>query len=350
MRHPFAHKPLIHAIFLMEDSSWEGVLRVKANDLLVSIVVPVYRSGSQLHVLHERLRSAMSSCQIRYELILVEDAGGDDSWSIIEALSERDSSVLGIRLNKNFGQHNALLCGLDHASGDVVVTLDDDLQHPPELVPDLIDSLLEEDYDLVYAPPIVERQSFVRNMLSRSTKLFMKLVLGAGHATHVSAFRVFRSSLLSVVRDHRSPNVNIDILLSWGTSNVGVVPVNFDRRGEGESGYTHAKLLKHAFNLLTGYSTLPLRISSLIGLAFALFGLLVLIYVVTVRLMTSDPVPGFAFLASLIAIFSGVQLVAIGLIGEYLARIYERSMDRPPYLIAQIKGAEQSAKHVSHES
>ena len=130
-------------------------MRVKANDLLVSIVVPVYRSGSQLHVLHERLRSAMSSSQIRYELILVEDAGGDDSWSIIEALSERDSSVLGIRLNKNFGQHNALLCGLDHASGDVVVTLDDDLQHPPELVPDLIDSLLEEDYDLIYAPPIL---------------------------------------------------------------------------------------------------------------------------------------------------------------------------------------------------
>lgn len=335
MRHPFAHKPLIHAIFLMKESSWEGVLRVKANDLLVSIVVPVYRSSSQLHVLHERLRSAMSSSQIRYELILVEDAGGDDSWSVIQEIASQDRCVRGLRLNKNFGQHNALLCGLDRASGDVIVTIDDDLQHPPEVLPELITFLITAEFDLVYAPPIAERQRFIRNLLSRSTKLFMQTILGADHATHVSALRVFRSSLLAVVRNQRSPNVNIDILLSWGTSNVGVKPVNFEVRHSGESGYTASKLLKHAFNLLTGYSTLPLRISSLVGLALALFGFLVLIYVVAIRLMTTDPVPGFAFLASLVAMFSGAQLVAIGLIGEYLARIYERTMERPAYLVAE---------------
>ena len=303
--------------------------------MLVSLVIPVYRSGKQLESLYQRTRAALGAAGIRYELIFVEDAGGDDSWSVIETIAGRDQSVLGVRLNKNFGQHNALLCGLDLATGDVVVTMDDDLQHPPEVLPELIAFLMAEEFDLVYAPPIAERQGIVRNLLSRSTKLFMKTILGADHATHVSALRVFRASLLEVVRNQRSPNVNIDILRSWGTSNVGVKPVNFEPRLSGESGYTPSKLLKHAFNLLTGYSTLPLRISSLIGLAFALFGFLVLIYVVAIRLMTADPVPGFAFLASLVAIFSGAQLVAIGLIGEYLARIYERTMERPAYLVAE---------------
>jgi hypothetical protein len=160
--------------------------------------------------------------------------------------------------------------------------------------------------------------------------------MGVQVASSVSAFRAFRSPLIQAFDKYQSPTVNIDVLLSWSTASFAAVRVRQDKRAAGQSGYTLGKLVIHAFNMLTGFSTLPLQIASFAGFAFALFGFFLLTYVVGRYLAYGAAVPGFAFLASMIAIFSGVQLFAIGIIGEYLGRVHLRTMNRPPYFVDQV--------------
>jgi undecaprenyl-phosphate 4-deoxy-4-formamido-L-arabinose transferase len=157
--------------------------------------------------------------------------------------------------------------------------------------------------------------------------------MGTETARHISAWRVFNASLKSAFEHYRSPSVNIDVMLTWATTNFSMVRVRHDPRKVGVSGYTVRALIRHAFNMMTGFSPLPLQIASVIGLVFASFGIIVLAYVLIIYFVWGAVVQGFAFLASIIAIFSGAQLLAIGVIGEYLSRIHFRTMDRPPYVI-----------------
>ena len=175
----------------------------------------------------------------------------------------------------------------------------------------------------------------LRNMASRITKLALQSAMGVESASKVSAFRAFRASLREAFSSYRSPSVNIDVLLTWGTSRFASVDVRQDDRHSGDSGYSLRKLVAHAINMMTGFSVLPLQIASLVGVLFGLTGFAILAYVVARFLLYGSSVPGFTFLASLIAIFSGVQLLAIGVFGEYLARMHFRSMDRPPYAEAE---------------
>jgi undecaprenyl-phosphate 4-deoxy-4-formamido-L-arabinose transferase len=297
-----------------------------------SIVIPVYRSGSILPKLLARLTPVMERYPGGFEVIFVEDCGGDDSWEVIQALAAADPRVRGIRMSRNYGQHNAVLCGIRGARGDKIVTVDDDLQHPPEELPKLI-AKLDEGFDVVYGPPIEEQHGFFRDLASQVTKMALQHAMGASTARHVSALRVFRAQLREAFAAYRSPSVNIDVLLTWATTRFTAVPVRHDPRSEGESGYSMRKLVNHAINMMTGFSTVPLQIASVTGFAFALFGFLILAYVVGRYLFDGGGVPGFPFLASIIAIFSGVQLFALGVIGEYLARMHFRTMERPAYVV-----------------
>lgn len=296
----------------------------------ISAIVPVYRSQAMLPELHRRLVGALEQIGRPFEIILVEDCGGDDSWSVIEQLAAADPRVLGLRLARNYGQHNALLCGIRAARGELVVTLDDDLQNPPEEIHRLL-ARLDEGYDVVYGSPQAETHGFLRDQASRITKLALQGAMGVESASKVSAFRVFRARLREAFAAYRSPSVNIDVLLTWGTTRFGSVLVRQDERAVGDSGYTLRKLINHAINMMTGFSVLPLQVASVLGLAFGSMGFLVLLYVLLRYLVDGSAVPGFPFLASIIAIFSGVQLFALGIFGEYLARMHFRSMERPPY-------------------
>ncbi len=300
----------------------------------LSIVIPVYRAGATLVDLYQTIVNEVGSETQDFELILVEDCGGDDSWTVIHELVEKDSRIRGIRLSRNYGQHNALLCGIRAARGDVIVTMDDDLQHPPKELSKLL-AKLSDGYDVVYGTPEKEPHGLFRGLASKVTKWVLQNAMGAETASNVSAFRAFRSKLRDAFIDYRSLNVNIDVMLTWATTNFASVVVCHDPRRAGESGYTVSKLIRHAINMMTGFSTLPLRIASVTGFIFALFGFLVLVYVLVRYLLIGAVVPGFAFLASIVAIFSGVQLLALGIIGEYLARIHFQTMDRPAYVIAE---------------
>jgi glycosyltransferase involved in cell wall biosynthesis len=300
----------------------------------LSLVIPVFRSQAVLPELHRRLIAVLEPLELSFEILLVEDCGGDDSWGVIQDLAMQDNRIRGLRLARNYGQHNALLCGIRAAKGEVIVTIDDDLQNPPEEVPKLLGKLAEG-FDVVYGSPQNETHGFFRNQASRITKLALEGSMGVETASMVSPFRVFRTRLREAFVAHHSSSVNIDVLLTWGTSRFSSVKVRQDERTVGDSGYGLKKLIKHAINMLTGFSVLPLQIASLLGIAFGSMGFFILAYVVGRYLIEGSAVQGFPFLASIIAIFSGVQLFSLGIIGEYLARMYFRSMALPPYTIRE---------------
>ena len=298
----------------------------------ISVVVPVYNSELTLSDLAERLGKVLPGLTDEYELILVNDGSQDQSWTVVRQLSERHAWIRGIDLMRNYGQHSALLVGIREAAHDVIVTMDDDLQNPPEEIPVLLDKL-NQGYDVVYGSPQKMRQSLWRNVASAFTKLALKSSMGIETARQSSAFRAFRSILRNAFESYRGGFVSVDALLTWATKRFSAVKVRHSHRERGVSNYTFWKLVTHAVNMLTGFSTLPLQLASFLGFAFTLFGVAVLIYVVGRYLILGHSVPGFPFLASVIAIFAGVQLFAIGIIGMYLARMHFRLMGRPPYSI-----------------
>ncbi len=300
----------------------------------LSVVIPVYRSQATLPELHRRLVAVLEPIEPAFEIILVEDCGGDDSWRVIQDIARQDDRFWGMQLARNYGQHNALLCGIRAARGEVIVTIDDDLQNPPEEIPKIL-AKLAEGYDVVYGSPQNETHGFFRNQASRITKLALQGAMGVESASKVSAFRAFRTRLRQAFDAYRSPTVNIDALLTWGTTRFAAVNVRQDERTVGDSGYGLKKLINHAINMMTGFSILPLQIASLLGLLFGSMGFFILAYVLVRYLIGGSSVPGFPFLASIIAIFSGVQLFALGIFGEYLARMHFRSMERPPYTLLE---------------
>ena len=298
----------------------------------LSVVVPVYGSAPILPELVRRLAPELSRIASNYELILVNDSSPDRSWTVIEQLQAEHRWIHGINLMRNYGQHNALLCGIRAAKHDVIVTMDDDLQHPPEEIPKLL-AMLAQGYDVVYGTPEHEQHGFGRDVASLLTKLALQNVMGAEIARQVSAFRAFRAEVATAFEHYQSSFVSIDVLLTWGTSRFAATPVRHESRKQGASGYTFRKLLTHAMNMMTGFTTLPLQMASLVGFAFTLFGFAILVYVLVRYFTSGNPVPGFPFLASIIALFSGAQLFALGIIGEYLSRMHFRTMQKPPYAV-----------------
>jgi undecaprenyl-phosphate 4-deoxy-4-formamido-L-arabinose transferase len=215
--------------------------------------------------------------------------------------------------------------------------MDDDLQHPPEEIPKLL-AAVRAGFDVVYGAPERARHGVLRNLASAATKIVLKGAMGAATARRVSAFRVFHARLREAFAEFGSPLVSIDVLLTWGTTRFTHVLVRHEPRRVGASNYTVRKLLVHALNMMTGFSVAPLRLASLLGFLFTLFGMGVLGYVVVRYLTIGSAVPGFAFLASVIALFSGAQLFALGVLGEYLGRVHARTLDRPVYAVRERAG------------
>lgn len=300
----------------------------------ISVIIPVYRSSESLPELLAELNRVLPTLADAFEVVMVDDASPDDSWRVVQGLAAQYPFVRGIQLMRNYGQHNALLCGIRAARCELIVTMDDDLQHPPDQIPALL-AELNKGFDVVYGAPQEEQHGLLRDLASQMTKWALQGAMGVEIARKVGAFRIFRTNLRDAFERFHGPNVSIDVLLTWGTTRFSAVSVEHHTRKYGQSNYTFRKLVRHALNMITGFSVLPLQIASLIGFLFFGFGVLVLVYVLGRYLVAGTPVAGFPFLASIIALFAGAQLFALGIIGEYLARMYLRSMDRPVYTVRQ---------------
>jgi undecaprenyl-phosphate 4-deoxy-4-formamido-L-arabinose transferase len=296
----------------------------------VSVVVPVFNAEATLDELVDRIEATLAGTL--FEIVLVNDGSADGSWQRIVALAAEHPSVRGLGLSRNFGQHNALLAGVRAARCDVIVTLDDDLQNPPEEIPKLL-AQLGNGTDLVYGTPAVRQHKPWRNLSARLVRVGLKSAAGAEFAASVSPFRAFFADLRDASGSFVGPFVSLDVLLSWATTQVGAVEVEHAERKVGASTYSFGKLVSLAMTMLTGFSTRPLRVASLIGLAATGLGLLMLVYVVVRFFIDGNPVPGFPLLASMIAIFSGAQLFALGIMGEYIGRMHVRTMSQPAYVV-----------------
>jgi glycosyltransferase involved in cell wall biosynthesis len=304
----------------------------------LSVVIPAYRSPPTVAEIPNRVREATAGVASDVEFVFIDDGSPDDTWERLTAIAAADSSVRIVRLLRNYGQHNAIAAGLQHAHGELILTMDDDLQNPPDQIP-LLFAALDTDVDLVYGSPIDHQQTRARNMASRMIKRLMAAGLGPDVNPGMSTFRLFRSALLPAFAGQRDPFGSIDVILSWSTSNVSVVPVRFDGRAGGQSGYTLRRLVRHTLNMLTGYSAAPLRFVSALGVFASFVGFALLAYVLIRYAIDRSTVPGFSFLAAAITLFSGVQLLCIGVLGEYMGRIHFRSMGRPPFIVRTVRGA-----------
>jgi glycosyltransferase involved in cell wall biosynthesis len=300
----------------------------------VSVVIPVYNSREILPRLVDELLAVLARHTSEHEVLLVNDGSPDGSWSVVCELAAAHPALRGLDLMRNYGQHNAILCGLRAARHPLVITMDDDLQHPPAEIPRLL-ARLTPDVDVVYGTPQQEQHGLWRPLASRITKLALQSAMGAETARKVSAFRLLRRDLRLAFAEYTSPYVSIDVLLTWATTRFVALPVSHAPRASGESNYTLRTLIKHALTMTTGFSVLPLHFATLVGFLFTLLGFVLLVFVIVRRIVEGQVVPGFAFLAAAISIFSGAQLFALGIIGEYLARMHFRSMNKPTYVVRE---------------
>ncbi len=300
----------------------------------LSIVVPVYRGESLIEPLVERFRKSLPGISGEYEVILVNDGSPDGSWDAIQQLTKKYEWVRGISLMRNYTQQNATLCGIRAARYEITVTMDQDLQHQPEDIPLLL-AELEKGFDVVYGVPKKLPNGFIRNLLTTNIKQILANVVGVPSLKYISAFCAFRTHLRNAFENFQSSSVIIDLLLSWGTTRFTSVPVNIVEAGD--SNYNFRSLLRYTLLILMSFSNKPLRLASWIGFVMTMFGIGVFIYVLFTYFVVGS-LPGFPFLASIIALFSGAQLFALGIFGEYLALMFDRSMDHPPYVIKQSAG------------
>jgi len=300
----------------------------------VSVVIPCYRSRDSLEALVDGLSQTLQTHADRFEIVLVVDGSPDDTAAVAERLAATRPYLRVLLLRRNYGQHNALLAGIRAVTYDVTVTMDDDLQHPPSELPTLLAALADPSVDLVYGIPELEEHGVLRSFGSRSVKAALA-ASGVPNARDVSAFRAFRTPLREAFETVQDSSANVDVMLSWATMSVVGVRVRMDRRPNGRSGYSPARLVRHSFNMITGYSDAPLRLVSYLGFSCALLGLVLLCVVVIDFVTGRTTVAGFTTVASMIALFSGAQMLSIGILGEYLGRLHFRSMGRPTYVVAR---------------
>jgi len=299
----------------------------------ISVVVPCYRSAATLPELVRRLLVELPKVASVYEVILVVDGSPDHTYAVARELEKTNPDLVrSVLLRRNYGQHNALIAGLCRARYEVTVTIDDDLQHRPEELPKLLAPLSDPLVDLVYGVPREEEHGFFRSLASRAVKAGLA-VAEVPSANDVSAFRALRTDLRDGFAHVADQLGNLDVLLSWTTSSIEKAEVEMSQRESGTSNYTFFKLVRHAMNMITGYGTVPLKMVTWLGLGVSLLGFLMLAVVLVRYLLGGIEVAGFATLASMTALFSGVIMLSLGILGEYLGRLHFRSMQRPTFLV-----------------
>jgi len=297
----------------------------------VSIVVPVYGGSAALPELCSRLDAAMRTAGLDYEVILVDDRGQTEAWSVISTVATRHPQVRGLRLGRNFGQHAATICGISYARGKWIVTMDDDLEHPPESVPALL-AAGNDDYPLIYGVFEKRTHATYRNLSSELMRRMLKRAFPDLNEDYCS-FRAIHAPLAKQLDRFGFNRPYIDGMLSWLTSSTRSVNVPHEQRQHGESTYTMRKLLSHAANIFVTFSYLPLRIATFGGAMLAGISFLYLLYVIYGRLSGSIANPGYASLMSVVLFACGIQLLILGVVGEYVGRLMGATFRRPVYVV-----------------
>ncbi len=304
----------------------------------VSFVIPCYRSAKTITgVVDEIFATMAGSKEYEYEIILVNDASPDDTFEVIRGLCEVHSEVSGLNLAKNFGQHAALMAGMRHATGDIVVCLDDDGQTPADEVGKLLDKLASG-YDVVYAKYQHKQHSGFRNFGSKVNELMTRVMLGKPKELYVSSYFAAKRFIIDNVLTYENSYAYVIGLILRATKNIANVDVTHRERVEGTSGYTIKKLFGLWFNGFTAFSIKPLRIATFIGVICACGGFLYGLYTIIKRFVLPDIPLGYSATMSALVFIGGMLMLMLGLIGEYIGRIYISMNHSPQYVIRDYVG------------
>ena len=299
----------------------------------LTIVIPVYNSEDSLSRLTDHLVNSLSG-DYKLEIILVNDCSNDNSEKICIALYEKYNSIVKFySLSKNVGEHNAVMAGLNYTTGDFIVIMDDDFQNPISEVIKLVEYAKEQSYDVVYTYYDRKQHHFLRNLGSKFNDKVANVMLKKPKDLYLSSFKLISKFLVKEIIKYDLPFPYIDGLILRTTNNIGKIQVHHQERNVGKSGYTLTKLVSLWLNMFTNFSILPLRISIYIGFIFAFLGMVLGIYTVVEKLSNPSLPVGFAALAVAVFMFAGVQLISLGMIGEYIGRIFLSQNKRPQYTI-----------------
>lgn len=301
---------------------------------IISVVIPVYNSADTLEELNNRLVLLLEDLVgPQYEIIFVNDGSTDSSWKLLRQIASEKEKVIAINLTRNFGQHNALMCGFSQARGIYVVTIDDDLQIPPEEIAKIFEEI-QSGYDIVYGVYGQKQHSAFRNFSSRLLQYFYRKTFNIDLG--ITSFRIIRQEIVQFILNYEKSFTYIDGLIAWFTKNIGNVNVEHQKRRTGTSGYSLKNLIMLALNMLTNFSIVPLQLASLTGFAFSLAGFFLGTYFLLKKIFWGISVSGFSSIIVAITMFSGVQLLTIGILGEYIGRIHINASKRPQYAIKDI--------------
>ncbi len=315
----------------------------KKQDVQYSVVVPVYNSEGSLRLLHERLGKVFETLNSTWELVLVNDCSKDNSRTVMQELASKDQKVTAVNLMNNFGQHNAIMCGLSFAKGKYIVTMDDDLQHPPEEILKLAKTIASRGLAVVYGQYKQKKHGWFRDFVSHTVNNVISKITGSGYK--VTSFRILGHSVVKKLLTFKQYNVMIDVLIkdTVGKRDVGHCWVEHHPRTIGKSNYSFKKLFGYMINMIFNYTLWPLRLASILGFAFSFLSIALAFYFFFYWSLFEVPVSGWTSMAILVTFFFGVTLFVLGIIGEYLGRIFLNINHKPQYFIKEVyaKGVKQ---------
>jgi glycosyltransferase involved in cell wall biosynthesis len=301
--------------------------------MYLSFIIPVYNGEQTVQPLFERIKKACKTYNYKFEVVFVWDCGPDKSWEkIMELKTKFPSEVKAIRLSRNFGQHNAIICGFANAQGDFMVTMDEDLQHNPDQVNLLVEKQKVGDYDVVYGySPELKHNGF-RNLTSRVLKKLLEFGMPDLNKDY-SAYRIIKRNIAFATCEMQNSYTFLDGYLSWITTNIGSVQISHNIRQAGESSYTLNKLIKHSINIFVTFSDLPLKMVTYSSFIFLTFSIIFSGLTLYKKIMLKVIVPGYSSTIILISLGFGLILFALGIIGEYIHRINQKTTKRPNYKV-----------------
>lgn len=287
---------------------------------LISIIVPVYNSQHTLDELFNRIHTTFKSLGESYEIIFVDDNSQDNSWEILNTLQARNPTVKIIRLMQNFGQNNAIICGMHEARGEFIITMDDDLQHKPEDIPGLLSKICQG-YDVVFAYPKYKQDTLLKRLGSRLNIFLSTLIFKKPKNVKLSSFRIFSKKIVAQLIKIDTPTPFLSGMIFSITKNASHIRVDHGKRQYGRSNYSIVKLFKLSFNLFFNYSSLPLQLLSVSGLIVSLLSFSTGLFFIFKKMLFGIDVPGWTSVICLLSFFNGLLLLMLSIIGEYLARI-----------------------------
>ena len=307
-----------------------------APTLDLSVIIPIYNEEDNLHLLHERLTAVATNMGLRYELVFVNDGSRDRSLALIRALAKRDARVRYLDFSRNFGHQIAVTAGLDHTRGRAVAIIDADLQDPPELIADMYAKMRDEDYQVVYARRKSRRgETWLKKWTARSFYRLLSRITSVDIPVDTGDFRIMDHRVVEVLREMPEKSKYLRGQISWIGFRQTFVEYARSERHAGETGYTYAKMFRFALDGITGFSDFPLKIVTWFGFGTVFFGLVVAVYVLYSRFVLEDYVQGWTSLMLIVLFLGGIQMIAIGIIGEYLARMNQNIRDRPTYIVRE---------------